>query len=606
MSMLRYTSDALWARLPVADFRARFFVDCFVEKLRMYTPHFYQARLMNVISASKELRGYVEEYRATEKNIAYLQSAVEELSDCWDVDPVAQEILGDLVVLRTPLAKIVLAGDVSENALLRLGQLARSVLRREESYSSALVASIEREVVGPVDLTQKERITSQIDRITGLFVTYLLNEGYSPTYLFNRSALFTRENNYRGRNFKEQLTFVLDRLKNQQTQFDTYYGIHTTKPSLLLGINDEPGLLFLPEIPASIQGADLEKFKKNIDVTVVAHAALFATDYVSAALKTKERLDRFLDAATALEIGSEFQVSAHCATVAIGPPVHLRTINVEVLLAFMAKETGSSFAPPGQSLRQVFRNLDDMAKDQLGRSLRYLRLARNATSLEQKLLNLWIALESLFVTRDGSILQSILDFVPQLYASAGLHRRVIYLRDLLVANNVATTPLCRALIGSEAAVFDESTTGHHVFALLRDEPASIELFDSIGDREHLKFKFRQIFRELKDNKALAGRLTKSEIDVRRQLRRIYYLRNKIAHTGHFEGVRPQLVTHLLDYLAICYRSISAAAARAASSDIYSVPELLSAARMGADLVTAQVGARDEVRELNSIVPQPVI
>lgn len=606
MNGLRYLSDALWARLPVADFRARFFVECFVEKLRMHTPHFYQARLMNVISASKELRGYAEDYRANEKNIAYLQSAMEELSDCWDGDPVAQEILGDLLVLRAPLVKLVLAGDVSENVLLRVSQLARSILCREESYSAALIASIEREVVGPVDLTQKERITSQIDRVTGLFITYLLNEGYSPTYLYNRSELFTRENNYRGRNFAEQLTFVLDRLRNQQTQFDAYYGIHTTKPSLLLGIADEPGLNFLPQIPGTIQGADLEKFKKNIDVKVVAHAALSATDYVSAALKTKERLDRFLDAATALEIGSEFQVSAHCATVASGPPVHLRTINVDVLLAFMVKEAGTSFAAPGQSLRQVFRNLDDLAKDQLGRSLRYLRLARNAASLEQKMLNLWIALESLFVTRDTSILQGILDFVPQLYASAGLHRRVTYLRDLLVANHVATTPLCQAAIGSDAATFNKATTDHHVFALLRDEQAAKELFNSMGDREHLKFKLMQIFRDLKDNKALAARLAKSETDVRRQLRRIYYLRNKIAHTGHFQGVRPQLVTHLLDYLAICYRSISAAASKAESGDIYSVPELLSAARMGSDLLSARVAVRDEVRELSFIVPEPVV
>lgn len=604
--MLKYLSDALWLRLPVADFRARFFVECFVEKLRMYTPHFYQARLMNVISAAKEVRSYVEEYRANEKNVAYLQSAIEELSECWDGDPVAQEILGDLVALRAPLVKLVFAAELPQNTLLRVGKLARSILCREDSYSSALFASVEREVVGPVDLTQKERITSQIDRVTGLLVTYLLNEGYSPTYLFNRAELFTRENNYRGRDFSEQLTSVLSRLRNQQMQFDAYYGIHTMKPSLLLSITDEPGLRFLPEIPASIQDADLEKFKKNIDITVVAHATLSATDYVSASLKTKELLDRFLDAATAFEIGSEFQVSAHCATIASGPPVHLRTINVDVLLAFMSKEVGSAFSAPGQTLRQVFKSLDNVAKDQLGRSLRYLRLARNAPSLEQKMLNLWIALESLFVSRDTSILQSILDFVPQLYASAGLNRRVIYLHDLLVANQVSTTPLAREAMRSDAASFNEATEAHHIFALLRDEQAAIEMFNSMEDREHLKFKFMQIFRELKDNKALAARLTRSEADVRRQLRRIYFLRNKIAHTGHFQGVRPQLVTHLLDYLAVCYRSISVAAAKAADGDTYSVPELLTAARMGADLVSARVAARDEVLELSSIVLEPVV
>ncbi|RAS09173.1 hypothetical protein C7415_1045 [Cupriavidus alkaliphilus] len=608
MGKLRYLANELWHKLPLTDFRSRFFVETYTEKLRMYTPHFYQARLMNIFSTCEEMIQYVKELQSNDKNSAYLASSIDELESCWDMDTVCQEVLEDLVPLKTGLVKKLKGGDFSANTLHRVNVFCRAVLRRKEVYSNALLISLTEAVNGPVDLTQKDRITTQIDRLTGIYTTHLLYRGYSPTYLYNRAELFFRDNNYGDRDFSSQFRHVTERLQRDALgDFEVVYGIQTQKPSMLLNIVDADALVFQADIPDEIQGGNREKLKKGLNVNVIARCLVQATDYVSAAFRAKERLDRFLDAATALELNIELQVSAHCVvTYQVQNVTHRRQVPVEVLLAFMSSEVGSSFLGPEMSIRQSFKALNDSAADQLGRSLRYLRLARNSASLEQKLLNLWIALESLFINSEQGILSNIVEYVPHFYATAGIWRRVGYLRDLLVENAVATTPLIQDSILPGAPRFDETTTNHQIFALLRNKDAAQELFDSLDEREHLKFKLSHIMKDLKDNKSIRERLARSENDVIRQLRRIYFLRNKIAHTGHFDGVRPQLVTHLLDYVAICYRAISASAAQVDDAESCSIAELLAATRMGVDVVAARVSLKDEVTTLDELILTPIL
>ncbi|MBR8075044.1 hypothetical protein [Burkholderia cenocepacia] len=573
----------------------------------MYTPHFYQARLMNLFSACAEMMRSIEELRQNEKNSAYVAVSMKEIEQCWDSDPVAQELFYEFAGLKSSLGKSVKNGDLSPAMQQRICVFCRAILSRQEDYAGALVTTLENAVSGAVNIAQKERITSQIDRLTGLYVTYLLNQGYSPTYLYNRVDIFTRIVNYSGRNFSEQFRMTTEKLRNQKVEFDIYYGIHTNKPSVLLSIFDDPDFTFLDAIPAEIGGADLEKFKRNIEITVVAKTRSKTTDYVSAALRAKEKLDKLLDAATALELNANVRVSAHSVVIFQNQnSTYRHTLNVDRLLAFMSSEVGSSFSQQHPSIIQAFKGLNEEAMDQLGRSLRYLRLARHSSSFEQKLLNLWIALESLFSESDVGILQNILEYVPSLYAVAGLRRRIAYLRDLLVANEISAEFLAGSVLPENTVKFDGSAADHHIFQLLRNEDLAIRLFDSLGDKEHLKFKLMQIHGELKDNAAIADRLERSHGDVARQLRRIYFLRNKMAHTGHYKGVRPQLITHLLDYIAVCYRAISAAAINAKEGATYSIGELLTAARMGSDLVVARVSVKDPVLTLDHISPNPLI
>ncbi len=605
--MLKYLSDELWQRLPTNDFRARFYVESYSEKLRMQTPHFHQARLMNIFSACEEMLIYIDQQYINEKNSAYVISAMKELDDCWSSDIVAQETLSDLAGLRILISKKVQSTTLNPVTLERLRVFCRATLSRYPAYELRLLGALEEAVIGEADIAQTDRITAQIYQLTGLYVTNLLNRGYSPTYLFNRADMFTREGNYAGRNFTDQFRQINERLRTNNILFSVHYGLSINKAALFTSIEDDPIFTFSSVIPPEIQDANLEKFKKDININLLAHATIEATDHVSAALRTKDNLDRLLDQTTAFENNVKLKVSAHCAiSYQINGYTYTYVINVDLLLAFMSTEVAAPLLQRPIPIHKTLIGLNSTALDQIGRSFRHQRLARQASSLEQKLLNLWIALEALFQDMGGGILNSMLEYIPQIYATIGLSRRIEYIRSLLVVNTIGIPEAVRAAISTEAHRFNSNISDEQIFLLLKNEPMAIVLFDSIEGKEHLKFKLKATFKEFKDNNSIKNRILKSEDDVARQLRRIYFFRNKIAHTGHFKGVRPQLITHLSDYLYVTCRAISHASTLANNGENYSIIELLTAARMGADVVMERASSRDAITSYDQMVPSPII
>ncbi|MNC12576.1 hypothetical protein D3C75_603000 [compost metagenome] len=317
-------------------------------------------------------------------------------------------------------------------------------------------------------------------------------------------------------------------------------------------------------------------------------------------------LNQLLDVATAFDAGFDLSVSASCiACHQVQATLFNRHVPVDKLLTFTSSEIATRFSNPSGSISKTLNVLELESKNQLGRSLRYLRLAKESVSLEQKLLNLWIAFESLFVDLGSGIIGNMLDYVPVLYATAGLRRRIEYLRDLLVSNGVLVPQRVREKVVDKVK-FDRTLTIDQVFMILREEPLAIEVFDSMGEKEHLKFKLMQVFEELKNNKALSDRLSKTEEDVSRQLRRIYFMRNKITHTGRFSGVRPQLITHLLDYIGVCYQVVFEASSKVKENHEYSLIELLTAAKIGSEIVSAKCSAKDRVVTVDQIIAAPTI
>lgn len=602
---MKYLKDTTWENLPIDDFRPRFFVETYVEKLSIYTPHFAQSRLMNVFSSSSEALDYIDEYLSNEKNVNYLLSALDEIDSCLELDPVAKNLFAHMDGPREELFKRIRKGDRNPNELTRLRVICRAIIGQEDAYVSELLNQLRIALFDQEDLKKKARITDRIYILTGLYTTHLLNRGFSPTYLFNRAEMFTRENNYQGRSFREQFQLITERLRTYTTEHDVYFAIRAHRPASLLSIRDDPLFSFSNTVPAAIQQTLREKLSRDFSPNVIACASVETTDHIGASWHVKDKLDQLLDAVTALDLNPKIQVSAHCVTIAKHQAAaHQKAINISLLLSFLSSEGGTNFSSANPSIREALRKLNPQGNEQLGRSLRYLRLARESVSLEQKLLNLWIALESLFSGGQSTILGNVLDYVPQIYAVASLRRRVRYLRDLFVRAKAETTPLLRQELGFGQRM-DESVTEDQVFRLLRREDAAQELFERLDPKEHLKFKILATFEELKSNSCIARRLRKSEVDVERQLRRIYFLRNKIAHTGHYSNIRPQLVTHLLDYVVSCYLALSVSAGTSPYEE-QTVDELFAAYKMGADLVKNRVNSEVTIGELSQLIPVPII
>lgn len=598
-------SDEIWARLPMGDLRPRFFVETYVEKLGMETPHFSQARLMNVFSSCAEALIYIDEYDIKQQNGGYILSALDEIEACLSDDPIAKSLFIEMDDIRSELFKSIRGGVFSSKNLHGLRVICKAVLSREEDYSNSLLGRLQKAIVGDADLTKANRVLNDIYKLTDLYITHLLNKGYSPTYLFNRSELFVRLKNYSGRSFGEQFDYVTGRLNSRTGAYDVYFSLRAHKPACLTAIADDPNFKFSAKLPDVISGSNLEKLKKDFSPNVVAVAKIDATDYVTASWRVKDKLDTLLDAVTALELNPKIQVSSNCVTIMRNNnTTHTKIVNINLLIGFLASEGGTYFSNADAPIRNALTKLDEQGREQLGRSLRYLRLARESVSLEQKLLNLWIAIESIFADGENSILSGVLEYVPSFYAVTGLLRRVRYLRDMLARVNIATNQSVRDKVNIKR--LDNSLTDADVFRLLRDEEAAEEVFLLLGNREHLKYKIISTFGQLKNNSEIKKRIKKTETDVTRQLRRIYFLRNKITHTGRYANIRPQLITHLLDYLAVSYMAISKSASVSNQINSSSIEDLLGAYKLGVDIVIRRSNTDKELMKIEELTPSPII
>lgn len=74
------------------------------------------------------------------------------------------------------------------------------------------------------------------------------------------------------------------------------------------------------------------------------------------------------------------------------------------------------------------------------------------------------------------------------------------------------------------------------------------MFNELGGNEFIKFRLLQIHEEFKNRKAVIQRMDKTKNDVTKQLKRIYYLRNKIVHQAQHGEISPRIFMHLIDYI----------------------------------------------------------
>jgi len=72
------------------------------------------------------------------------------------------------------------------------------------------------------------------------------------------------------------------------------------------------------------------------------------------------------------------------------------------------------------------------------------------------------------------------------------------------------------------------------------------------------------------------------------------------------NIRPQLITHLLDYVASCYLALSVSASKSPILDGQSVDDLFAAYKMGADMIENRVNLESEIGQLTELIPVPVI
>jgi hypothetical protein len=218
-------------------------------------------------------------------------------------------------------------------------------------------------------------------------------------------------------------------------------------------------------------------------------------------------------------------------------------------------------------------------RSQLTAAAQYHRLAMTATTDEARLVNLWIAMESLARRgQHGSIIERVCTNVTPTVACGNVakyvHSLVRYIEPLCLAT--FTPALLEHFLHSSAAGLAPQDM---LLALIEPDngPRSKAVYRMLKDHPLLIFRF---FRSRKGPFSSAAEmqtmLTRHRQNVEWQIRRIYRARNSVAH----EGVAPTTIRSLLQHLHTYFIT----AVRNLISDLHlhaewTLPEALAHRRM---------------------------
>ncbi|EMK6933143.1 hypothetical protein V9J79_004640, partial [Vibrio alginolyticus] len=296
----------------------------------------------------------------------------------------------------------------------------------------------------------------------------------------------------------------------------------------------------------------------NFDSTVVAKVVVNTTDYVSAAWKANEALDKVIDFMSIEKPQHNMKYSPICLTkFNSGTLFHEQTINISRLKQFITSKDIDYLELISNSEKTSFRNSIKLDRyEVLNRSLRYLRIAKESTSLEQKFLNLWIALECIFENTDGNIISGITDYVPLFYSTQSIEIRVRYTKSLL-ESRLNKLPLSLAnQVPTGVKKFKELSVEEY-FNLMKTEKNRHIIYQELTNmgEEFVIFRIIHVFECMKSSKDILNRVKATKSDVNNQLMRIYKVRNKLTHRAFYGHVRPQLVDNLLSYLQSSYNTL---------------------------------------------------
>lgn len=207
---------------------------------------------------------------------------------------------------------------------------------------------------------------------------------------------------------------------------------------------------------------------------------------------------------------------------------------------------------PAKSVSTLIRLVGGMPEDNSGRltaSLQYHRLAMNAHTDEARLVNLWIAMESLIQADQGSIIDNICRYIP---TSLGLE----YVRETIKNLAISMRSVWRYSDKTELLEllqFSDNFRLHQVdlLGILVDGPQSekVNLFSAIISEAHLlRYRFFSLYKNMfKSPQKLANQISTHRMNIEWQICRIYRVRNYIMHIGVCPPRIRQLIQHLHSY-----------------------------------------------------------
>ncbi len=204
------------------------------------------------------------------------------------------------------------------------------------------------------------------------------------------------------------------------------------------------------------------------------------------------------------------------------------------------------------ALADVLKRLNSQDSGKILASLKYHKLALNTQIDEARLINLWVALETLTKNEEITIIESICSYVPKAIAIGYIYRisRAIPISISKLWQNSNTDELLQLLENSNEYKLHPIDMLKILFE--KNDSDLITRFQNIvGQHPLLHYRIFSLREDLfKNPKKLKNGIERHRRDVDWQIRRIYRARNHIVHTGTCLPQNRQLIQHLHSYFII--------------------------------------------------------
>ncbi len=178
----------------------------------------------------------------------------------------------------------------------------------------------------------------------------------------------------------------------------------------------------------------------------------------------------------------------------------------------------------------------------------YSNLSHVSMTIEEKYMNMWIALESLTRTdaNDG-IINNIIQCVPNACSLRYIYREIRNFAEDCGRCNIS---LDFASIKINLQDSDKEKIVKQMLTVLKDDTLYQMLINRCEICSLLKYRCQEIRNFIVDEKKLVSHITSHHKTVEWHLDRLYRIRNEIAHSASFQRVSiVRYVEHLYDYIA---------------------------------------------------------
>lgn len=181
-------------------------------------------------------------------------------------------------------------------------------------------------------------------------------------------------------------------------------------------------------------------------------------------------------------------------------------------------------------------------------SFSYANLSRASMALEEKYMNIWIAIESLCrsIAYDN-IIGSVITLVPNASCLRYIYR--------IVRNFVEDCDRCEVSFSFSQKVIDVQMDNKEqlvkeTIEVFRDPVLCVELNEKCKCNTLLHHRYEDLYSLLTDEQIMISRIKAHHQNVVWHLNRLYRIRNEIAHVGSLQGFSAIRYTeHAYDYLA---------------------------------------------------------